>query len=173
MILLFSIRACEDFLQQALCYVWLKRKRCILPKQSLSEADTLRFSIFPLLIFAFCFFSSWKLDVISFICLKRCSLFTPLPTLTSLTSGEFIHAYTSAVYLPLCGGACLSISQKRAAYLSPPPLSSSQHIYLTFSVFCLKSPQLTIYSGAAFHKCHSKTSFTFSDLSVRARARVS
>lgn len=170
MILLFSVRACEDFLLQALCYVWLKRECSILPKQSLSEADTLRFSIFPLFIFAFCFFSSWKLDVISFICLIRCSLFTSLSTLTSV---EFIHAYTSAVYLPLCHGACLSISQKRSAYLFSPPLSSSQHIYLTFSVFCLKSPQLTIYSGTAFHKCHSKTSFTFSGLSARARARVS
>lgn len=169
MILLFSVRACEDFLQQTLCYVWLKSKCCILPKQSLSEAGTLRSSIFPLLISAFCFFSSWRMDVISFICLIPCSLFTSLSTLTSLTWVEFIHAYTSAVYLPLCHGACLSIS----TYLFSSPLSSSQHIYLTFSLFCLKSPQLPIYSGTAVHKCHSNTSFTFSDLSARARARVS
>lgn len=43
------------------------------------------------------------------------------------------------IYLTLCHSVCLSINQKRNLLISFL-CHSSQHIYLTFSIFCLKSP---------------------------------
>lgn len=121
----------------------------------MSENDTLRFLIFLVIIFAFCFFSSSELDVYQTHLSKTifsplCSLFgvctwssssvtSTLLLRTSVTSKEFIHAYTY-IFSSLSPRLFVNQSEMKITYLFSMPLFSSQHIYLTFSVFCLKSP---------------------------------
>lgn len=175
--------------------MWLKGEYCISPPIIFVWSWYLMVVAFPSYLFSFvsfctrslmlieCHASAWNYfsHLVFSVCLSLCTWITAVLSLPPsyhwllwLSKNSFMQAL---LYISYSLSACLFVNQsgmKPAACLSvfSLPVSSSEHIYLTFSVSCLKSTQLTIYSGTASLICHSKSSFMFCNSCMHTHTHI-